>query len=76
MVKNMGRVDRVMRIVVALVLAFIALSPFVEVWFMWVMLGIAAVLLITALINHCPMYKLMDIDSHVHDDRENPYSKH
>jgi hypothetical protein len=69
--KNVGREDRIIRIVVGLVLAVLAyleVLPGVATIVMWVL---AAYLLITGLLARCPFYKVADIDTSV---QEQPYS--
>ena len=66
MKKNMGIADRVIRIVIAVVIAilyFTKTEPVTDTVGM-VLLVIGAVLLLTALINFCPLYKLLGIKTH------------
>ena len=71
MARNIGPEDRVVRIVVALVLAVIAylgvLPPVASI----IAGVIAAYLLITGLLARCLFYKLIDVDTSV---QEQPYS--
>jgi hypothetical protein len=71
MARNIGPEDRVVRIVVALVLAVIAylgvLPPVASI-----IAGVIAVyLLISGLLARCLFYKLIDVDTSV---QEQPYS--
>jgi hypothetical protein len=71
MARNIGPEDRVVRIVVALVLAVIAylgvMPPIASI-----IAGVlAAYLLITGLLARCLFYKLIDVDTSV---QEQPYS--
>ena len=60
MKKNMGNTDRLIRIVLGLVL--VAILIFVQSAWRWVgLLGI--VLVVTALINFCPLYTLFGINT-------------
>jgi len=66
MKKNMGIADRVIRILIAVVIAilyFTKTEPVTDTVGM-VLLVIGAVLLLTALINFCPLYKLLGIKTH------------
>jgi hypothetical protein len=69
--KNVGREDRIIRIVVGLVLALLAylnVLPGAGTIVLWVL---AAYLLITGLLARCLVYKLADIDTSI---QEQPYS--
>ena len=66
MVKNIGTVDRVARICVAALLAFLALTTSVEGWGEIVCYAVAAYLVLTTLIGHCLIYRVLDINSHDH----------
>ncbi len=62
----MGIADRVIRILIAVVIAilyFTKTEPVTDTVGM-VLLVIGAVLLLTALINFCPLYKLLGIKTH------------
>ena len=59
MVKNIGQTDKIIRIVLALVLAGLDFFEVVTGAFSWVLSVIAIVLLVTALINFCPLYKVL-----------------
>ena len=63
MVKNVGTVDRIIRLVVAATLVFLAATPAVNGWMAYVFLGLAAYLAITAIIGFCIIYKSLDVDS-------------
>ena len=61
--KNMGSLDRVLRIVVALVLAYLAATGVVVGGIAvgaWV---VAAIFLVTSLIGFCPAYRLIGVDT-------------
>jgi hypothetical protein len=66
MVKNIGTADRIIRIVVAATLVFLAATPAVNGWLAYVFIGAAAYLAISAIIGFCVIYKSLDVDSHVH----------
>ena len=69
--QNVGREDRIIRIVVGLVLAglaYLSVLPGAGTIVMWVL---AAYLLITGLLARCLVYKLADIDTSI---QEQPYS--
>lgn len=56
MTKNIGTVDKVLRIVVGLVLIGLALTQTIG-W--WGFIGVVP--LVTALVNFCPLYRLVGI---------------
>jgi hypothetical protein len=66
MVKNIGTTDRVIRLVVAVTLAFLAATPAVNGWLAYLFLAAAAYLTISAIIDFCVIYKVLDVDTHVH----------
>jgi hypothetical protein len=56
MKKNMGKLDRGLRIVVALVLGFLALSGKVEGMMYNIALALGAIFVLTSLVGFCPLY--------------------
>ncbi|HYC95140.1 MAG TPA: DUF2892 domain-containing protein [Sphingomicrobium sp.] len=66
MVKNVGSVDRVARLCVAALLAFLALTTSLEGWGEIVAYIVAAYLALTALVGHCLIYRALDINSCIH----------
>ncbi|MFL6760518.1 YgaP-like transmembrane domain [Sphingomonas sp.] len=71
MAKNVGRQDRIVRIVVGVVLAalaYLGVLPGVATIVMWVL---AAYLLISGILSRCIFYNLADIDTTI---QEQPYS--
>ena len=71
MARNIGPEDRVVRIVVALVLAVIAYMQVMPPVASIIAYVIAAYLLLTGLFARCLFYKLIDVDTSV---QEQPYS--
>lgn len=63
MTKNVGKIDMIVRIILAAVFAYLDWSGTVTGAMSWVV-GIAAVVLfVTAFIKFCPLYKLLGIDT-------------
>ncbi len=59
MQKNVGKTDKIVRLVVALIISIaIYFELFPQPW-NWVALGVSAILLLTSAFNFCPMYKLL-----------------
>ncbi len=63
MVKNVGRADRVARLVIAAVLAFLAFTPSVNGTAAIITYSVAAYLAVSAIIGFCVIYKAIDINS-------------
>jgi hypothetical protein len=63
MLKNLSLGDRVARLVVAAALGFLAWNHVIDGWAGYIGLGIAAYLLVTALIGFCVVYKALDFNS-------------
>ncbi len=59
MIKNIGQTDKIVRIVLAIILAALDFFEVVKGGFSWVLSLLAVVLLVTALINFCPLYKVL-----------------
>lgn len=74
MLKNVGKIDRVARTLVACFLFFLAWAPgvvlsataSVDYWLNILMIVGGAYLLLTAIFGHCLIYRILDVDSHVH----------
>ena len=63
MVKNMGKTDRAMRLVIAALLVFVALGTSIVgsgVMF-WLALVVAAVFTLTAFVGNCPRYRMVGL---------------
>ena len=59
MIKNVGQTDKIIRIVLAVILASLDFFEVVKGRFSWVLSVVAIVLLATALLNFCPLYKIL-----------------
>ena len=74
MVKNVGNIDRVARVLLALFLLFLAVAPGVvlsadgnvDYWLTVVLYVGAGYFLLSALLGTCLIYRMLDVDSHVH----------
>lgn len=74
MVKNVGRIDRVARALLACFLLFLASAPGVvlsadsnvDYWLTMLLYVAAAYFLISAILGTCLIYRILDVDSHVH----------
>lgn len=63
MAKNMGSLDRTLRIIVALVLGFLLFTG--QLAGTWAVVAgvVAAIFLITSLVGFCPLYRLVGMDT-------------
>jgi len=59
MTKNIGQTDKIIRIVLGLGLAALDFFEVVTGPFSWILSVVAIVLVVTALINFCPLYTLL-----------------
>lgn len=74
MVKNIGKIDRVARILLACFLIFLAwapgvvlsATPSVDYWLDILLYVAGAYLFLSAVIGMCIIYRVLDVDSHVH----------
>ncbi|WP_136667101.1 DUF2892 domain-containing protein [Flavobacterium sp. H122] len=59
MIKNIGQTDKIVRIILAIVLAGLDFFEVVKGGFSWILSLIAVILLVTAFTGYCPIWKLM-----------------
>lgn len=63
MKKNMGAADRIIRILVAAVLAYLYISGTVTGTLGIVLIVVAVVFVLTSLVSFCPIYPLLGINT-------------
>ncbi|MBK6378740.1 MAG: DUF2892 domain-containing protein [Chitinophagaceae bacterium] len=63
MKKNMGTADRIFRIVLAAVIAFLYYNKTITGTLGIVLLVLAGVFVLTSLISFCPLYKLVGLNT-------------
>jgi hypothetical protein len=63
MKKNMGNKDKTIRTVLAAIIAALYFTGAVEGTFALVLLVIAIIFAVTSLINFCPLYKLIGVNT-------------
>ena len=56
MPKNMGIIDRVLRVIVAAVLGYLAWSPILNGVAAYIAAGVGVIMLLTSSIAFCPLY--------------------
>jgi len=57
--KNVGRIDRVIRMIIAVILAIIVLSNIVGQWGNLILFAFVAILGYTSLSSTCPLYSII-----------------
>ena len=63
MKKNMGGADRIIRIIVALVVAGLYYFKVIDGTLAYVLLAIAAIFLLTSFVSLCPLYSIFGLNS-------------
>ncbi|GGD55756.1 YgaP family membrane protein [Muriicola marianensis] len=63
MKKNMGALDKVIRVVIALVAAALVYYDVVEGMYSYILLTITAIFLLTSLVGFCPLYGLFGLNT-------------
>jgi len=59
MKKNIGKNDKIIRIVAAVIISMVYMIGIVPEPFSFILLALGGILLITAIIDFCPLYKLL-----------------
>jgi len=63
MKKNMGTLDRSIRVILAILFAYLYFSETVTGTLGYVVLGFGAIFLLTGLVSYCPLYPLLGINT-------------
>ncbi|VXC21408.1 conserved hypothetical protein [Flavobacterium sp. 9AF] len=63
MKKNMGKGDRFLRVIIGIVAFVFGLSDLVEGTWKWVALAVGIIMILTSLIQFCPLYTLLGINT-------------
>jgi len=63
MKKNMGRLDRTIRIVVAIVVAVLYYQGMIDGTLAYVLIAAAAIFLLTSFVSFCPLYALIGLNT-------------
>ena len=56
--KNVGSTDKIIRLIIALILIALVVTDVVSGTWMYVAIAAAAIMLVSSLINFCPLYLL------------------
>ncbi|MDI9312492.1 MAG: DUF2892 domain-containing protein [Limnohabitans sp.] len=59
MIKNIGKTDRIIRIILAIIIAGLDYFEVIKGSLGWLLSLIAVVLFVTAIIERCPLYKIL-----------------
>lgn len=70
MKKNMGGLDRVTRIVIALLIVILASTKVITGLLSIVLLVIAAIFVVTSLVSFCPLYTFFKMDTCQNKDKK------
>jgi uncharacterized membrane protein YtjA (UPF0391 family) len=64
MKKNVGTIDKIVRLVIAVVAGYFAYKGgFESAWIGYVLYAVAAIMLLTALVGTCPIYMALGMKS-------------
>lgn len=63
MKRNMGDADKGIRVIIALIVALLYYNDTISGTLAYVLMGISIVLLVTSLINFCPLYKVLGVNT-------------
>ncbi|MBB3123798.1 MULTISPECIES: DUF2892 domain-containing protein [Mesoflavibacter] len=63
MKKNMGALDKSLRVLIAIIIALLYYLDVIEGTLAYVLMAIAIIFLITSFINFCPLYKILGINT-------------
>ena len=63
MKKNMGGLDRIIRLVIAAVIGYLYYNGTIEGTLGYVLLAVAAIFVLTSLISSCPLYSLVGLNT-------------
>ncbi|GAB5472466.1 MAG: DUF2892 domain-containing protein [Maribacter sp.] len=63
MKKNMGKTDKAVRIVVALIAALLVYFQVVTGTLAYVLIAVAAIFVLTSLVSFCPLYRLFGLQT-------------
>ena len=64
MKRNMGNTDKIIRLIVAAILAFLVYNGNVTGTLSIVLLVVAIVFALTSLLNYCPLYSIVKVNTH------------
>ncbi len=63
MKSNMGSTDRIIRLIVAVLVLILFMTDVISGTLGWVLIAFAAVFTLTSMINFCPLYTILGINT-------------
>ncbi|WP_299215136.1 DUF2892 domain-containing protein [uncultured Aquimarina sp.] len=63
MKKNMGGLDRIIRILVAMVISVLYFTGIIQGTLGYVLLGLSAIFVLTSFISFCPLYAIVGLNT-------------
>ena len=63
MKKNMGKADRSIRVLVAIIAALLVYFEVVQGTFSNILMAVAAIFVLTSLVSFCPLYALVGLET-------------
>ncbi|HRN41023.1 MAG: DUF2892 domain-containing protein [Flavobacteriales bacterium] len=63
MKKNMGNIDRIFRIILAIAFSVVYFTKTVEGTLGFVLLGLGAIFILTSIVSFCPLYTLFGLNT-------------
>lgn len=63
MIKNMGTLDKGIRIIAAIAIALLYYFNVISGTLAYILIAVAIIFLVTSLINFCPLYRIFGINS-------------
>lgn len=63
MKKNLGSIDKTIRIIIAVALALLYYFNVVTGTLAYILMAVAIILLLTSLINFCPLYRILGVNT-------------
>ncbi len=63
MKKNMGNTDKIVRVLIAVIIALLYIFNVIGGTAAYILMAVAIVLLITSFINFCPLYTLLGVNT-------------
>jgi Protein of unknown function (DUF2892). len=70
MKKNVGIVDKIFRIIAAIIVVVLYFTGHVDGWLAVILLVVAAVFIFTSIIGFCPLYSIFRIDTREKSESE------
>ncbi len=63
MKSNMGSTDRIIRLIVSVLVLILFMTDVISGTLGWVLIAIAAIFTLTSMINFCPLYTILGVNT-------------